>query len=127
MPIINTKLKVNFSSDIDPVEFILSEQVEGMHRIKKYASLADPSIADERKIQAYCRKAAFDVNNYKLVLQSCKGKMPDEKSEKLLELVLDPMNKAYEGRSTLGKEMVGVLSEIVLAYHNLCSSLKSKD
>lgn len=116
---------LNLAEDLNPVDFLLEERIEFMHKFKGYAKLLKRPNLDDRLILAFSRKFARDINNYRLILTCCQGKMYGE-AEGLLSVLLRFMDQAWEGRNTLGRNMTYVADNIATAYTNLADYVTPK-
>jgi hypothetical protein len=111
-------------ADVDPVEFLFSERKTFFHKCKKYAQRVILDRTD-REILSYTRVLASELNSYRLVLACRTKKMPDKRSKQLLEELLVHMDKAWNERNTLMKEMVPLADKILTSYEGLVDYLKS--
>ncbi len=115
----------DFAQDVDPVKFILEEQVVFLHKIKKYATILD-RLSDEDKIKRFSRLLGAEMNRYGLVLNSCEAKIPKGEAQGLLCSLLAFLDQAWEERNTAGKDMVGIVDNACLAYCSLADYLRNQ-
>ena len=116
---------MDLAKDLNPTDFVLQERTEFLHTFKGYAELLKRPDLDERKILAFSRKFVHDVNNYRLVLTCCQGRIHGE-AEGLLSILLAFMDQAWDGRNILGKDMAYVADNIATAYTNLADYVTPK-
>ena len=113
-------------STLDPRQFIVGSETEFLHKLGNYHVLASPQI-NLKQLDSLARLAGLDMQRYFLVMAGFNGRMPDAKGEeKLLELLV-LLQEGYEGRRTLGKEMVKQIDEVCLAYRDIVNYFKKRD
>lgn len=115
----------DFAKDVEPVKFVLEDRVGFLHKFKGSANRLRKVGANEREILAIFRTLASQVNNYRLVLASCRGRMPDEKSEELLTNLLVYMDRMWNERKAITSYSVNVADKTCLSYCNLVDYLQS--
>jgi hypothetical protein len=112
---------MDLAFDVDPVEFVLSERREFLHRFK--GTGLEPG---ETPPIETVRELALQVNNYRLVLDSTKDKMPDNYSRILLSTFLTRSKAFWLARDRLTTETALLADLTIQAYESLADYLFQK-
>ncbi len=109
----------DFAKDVDPVKFVLDERISFLHGFVKYVNLLKRLEIEDEKFLRIGRMMARYVNNYRLVLNSSHGRMPDKKAESLLSVLGESMDKIWENRNTENSDMRPTADKVIMGYESL--------
>ena len=115
------RFQSSIAKKVSPVEFVLSERKEFLHRFKGVSLTTH-----EEPARTSIRELAAQVNNYRLVLEGCQDRMPDTTSRTLLSNFLVRAQALNTFKHSLGTEVVPLADMVITAYEQLADYLTQK-